>query len=174
MSNFGNGKIIIVVGDFGAGKTTMLKTQFLKPSKKEKLIYALIKKDLGDYPYERDFKEYINIGVTKANTLFVIDEASTAIPNKQPEPSKKDFDNKLITWFLNARKCNNYIFIVYHTLREIPIWLISYSDYFLRFRTNDLLQHQRNRFISFPNVVKSIDTIPTMKNFEYDEIKVRD
>lgn len=164
--------IVIITGDFGAGKTTLLKKKFLRANK-NKLVYALIKKDLGDYPYERDFKEYINKAVLLKDTIFVIDEAATAIPTKQPEPSKKEFDRKLITWFLNARKCNNAIFIVYHTLREVPIWLISYCDYFLRFRTNDLLQHQRNRFISFPSVTKSIDENPTLPNFEYDEIKLR-
>lgn len=170
--------ISIVVGDFGAGKSSMLKTRFLNRSKKEKLVYALMKKDMPDYPYESDFRTYVKKSVRMANSLFVIDEASTCMPTEQPDVHKKGeagiFNRNLLEWFLNARKCNNMVFIVYHAIEEIPKWLVKYCDYFIRFRTNDMLQYQINRFRSFPNIVKSLKEIPTMENFEYDEIKIRD
>lgn len=166
--------INIIVGDFGAGKTTMLKTRFISKSKKEKLIYAVMRNDFGkDVPYESDMKKYIDYAVKKANHLFIVDEASTFIPREQPDAAKKDFDKKLITFFVNARKSNNLVFLVFHALEEVPKWLIKYCDTFLRFRTNDMLQYQITRFGSFPNIVKSLKEIPTMQNFEYDEIKLR-
>lgn len=163
----------ILVGDFGTGKTTYLKKNFVNRTKKDKLIYALISKDFDGLPCERNFKTYVDKAVSKKDTLFIIDEARTAIPKQEPDVSRGDFDRNLITWFLNARKCNNFIFIVFHSLREIPIWLISYSDMFIRFRTNDLLQHQINRFQSFPAIVESIHEQPTMKNFDWQEITIR-
>jgi len=163
----------IVVGDFGTGKTTYLKNNFVLKTKRDTLIYALISQDFGGLHCERNFKKYVDLAVTKSNTLFIIDEAKTAIPKQEPDVSRGDFDYKLVTWFLNARKCNNFIFIVFHSLREIPIWLISYSDMFIRFRTNDLFQHQLNRFQSFPPIVESIKEFPNMPNFTWDEITIR-
>lgn len=172
--------IVIIVGDFGAGKTTFLKEKFLNKTQKQKMVYALIKKDIGGNVYN-NFKSYIGDAVKLSNTTFVVDEAATALPRKEPDPSKGKFPLELLTWFLNARKCNNAVFIVYHTLREIPIWLISYSDYFIRFKTNDLIQFQKMRFQSFPNIVQSLEKNNFPKNirasfgktFFYDELKLR-
>lgn len=165
--------IVVLTGDFGTGKSSLIKTKFLK-SNKSVLVYALIKKDLGEnLNYEMNFEKYISKAVKMSNANFIIDEAKTAIPKEEPDAQKSQFERDIITWFVNARKCNNSIFIVYHTLREVPIWLISYTDFFLRFRTNDLLQHQKNRFISFPKIVESLEKYPTLPNFKYHEIKTR-
>ncbi len=173
--------VTIVVGDFGTGKTTYLKRNFLSRSKKPPLVYALISKDFGNSPTERNFKMYIEKASKLSNTTCIIDEAATALPRLAPDPTKNVFSYQMLAWFLNARKCNNSIFIVYHTLREVPIWLVAYSDYFIRFNTNDLFQHQKNRFQSFPNITKCLETPEKFsktfsmynKKFYYDEIKVR-
>ncbi len=174
--------VTVVIGDFGTGKTTYLKEKFLKHSKKKKLVYALISKDFGGIPTFRNFKMYMNEASKMSDSVFIVDESATALPRKEPDPTKNPFNYQLLCWFLNARKCNNSLFLVFHTMREVPIWLIAYSDYFIRFRTNDLMQHQIMRFSSFPNVVKSLEKPPTQfnksfycygKKFDYDEIRVR-
>lgn len=163
--------VVIEVGDFGTGKTTLLKQKFLI-SKMQKRAYALVKKDLN-IPCENNFKTFLDDVVNLTNTICVVDEASTAIPREQPDATKREFDRKLLTWFVNARKYNNVIVLVFHALEEVPKWLIKYCDYFLRFKTNDLLQYQMQRFRSFPNLYQSLIDIPTMPNFVYDEIKLR-
>lgn len=169
--------VVIIVGDFGAGKSTYLKNNFLNKTKKKKFVYALMKRDMPNLPYYSDFVEMVSDGVKVTDSLFVIDEASTCMPREQPDTRKggrKGEDAKLIlTWFLNARKCNNMIFIVYHALEEVPKWLVKYSDYFVRFRTNDMLQYQINRFRSFPSIVQSLQKYPTLPNFKFDTVKLR-
>lgn len=166
-----DGKVILLTGAKGSGKTTLIKTKFLI-SKKNKLAYTLIGSDLN-IPSESNFNKYLDKAVFLNNTIFIVDEASTAIPWRRPDPTKREFDRKLVTWFLNSRKCNNYIFIVYHSIEEIPHWLIKYLDYILRFRTTDLLQYQIQRFKSFDKIVESLKSYPHIQNFEYDEIKLQ-
>ncbi len=169
----GNGKVVIIVGAKGYGKSSYLKKNFLTVSKKEKLCYALMKQDLGNYKYEGDFRRYVEIGVTKKDTLFVIDEAKTAIPKKEPTPADDEWDKKFVTWFLNSRKCNNMIFIVFHGWREIPLWLLMYIDYVVRFDTKDQLNVQKTRFSSFDDIVESFNVNKTIPKYQYDEIKIR-
>ena len=169
----------ILVGAMGSGKTTYLKNNWLKPTKKEVLCYALIKKDLGNYAYESNFKKYIDKAVLKKDTLFIIDEAKRALPKKEPDPTlfvingKKKFDYDLITWFLNSRKCNNAIFIVFHSFRDIPLWLLMYTNYIIRFGTKDQIHVQKRRFIDSEPIIESFENYPTLNNFSFDEIKIQ-
>ena len=162
--------VITIVGDFGTGKTTLMKSM-LEKTKQEKLVFALVRNDY-QYPIYQDFKKYISMAVTKKDTAFVIDEARAVLPKKDPDPKKKH-EGELLRFFINARKLNNFIFIVYHALNEVPIWLLNYSDKFIRFRTNDQIQYQVNRFRSFPTVTNSLLENPSMNNFEFDEVTVR-
>lgn len=164
---------IILVGASGMGKTTEIKRHIAK-SKKTKLGYALISQDFeGVIPIERDFKTFVDKAVKMKNTMFIIDEASTALPNEQPDATKNTFERNLKIFFLNSRKCNNVVFIVYHTMREVPVWLIAYANYFLRFNTSDQLQHQLTRFQSFPTIVKSIQENPIIPKYEYEELFIQ-
>lgn len=165
--------VYLVIGQSGSGKSTFLKTKFLQKSKREKLCYALMKRDLGDYPYESNFRNYIEIGCRKSNTMFVLDEAKTCIPKKEPSPAEDEWDKKFVTWFLNARKCNNMIFIVFHGWREVPLWLLMYTNRVIRFNTKDQIDVQRRRFFSFDEIVESFDAFPKIPLYEFDEIKIR-
>lgn len=167
--------VLIVCGRFGSGKSTYLKTNFLNRTKKKKRAFALEKQDFVGIKCETDFIKMIMESTGVTDTLYVIDESAVAIPREQPDPAnpKKIFDKKLISWFLNARKYNNFIVLVFHSLSDIPTWLLKYVKWFIRFATNDQLNYQRNRFISFPALIKSIDEEGIIKeNFVYDEIKI--
>ena len=167
--------ISCIVGDFGMGKTTLLKS-FIKKAEihgKDRLAYAVIKKDMGNVEYEGSVLNYVNIATRKKDTLFLIDEASTFLPKKQPEPLKRKFDDDLIKWLINARKCNNMVFFVFHALEEVPHWLIKYLTYFIRFNTQDMLKFQKMRFSDFPKIVQSLTENPSIPKYEYDQVQLR-
>jgi hypothetical protein len=163
--------VIIVVGDFGTGKTTLIKNYLLKAKGRKVKIFALVRNDYKENVYT-DFKKYVYDVVNVKDTFCVIDEAKAVLPKKIPDTPKPHIE-RFLKFLINARKLNNFVFIVFHALHEIPIYLIGYADRFMRGRTNDLLQYQKNRFMSFPPVVKSIDDFPTLENFEFDDIKLR-
>jgi hypothetical protein len=165
--------VIILAGDFGAGKTTYAKKNFIEPAKQRVLAYALLKKDLPGVPTTTDFVGFVTNAVKLNNTTFFIDEASTAFPDEKPDARRSTFNRNMLVWLLNARKFNNILIIVYHDMGEIPLWLVKKSDYFVRFRTNDLLQYQISRFSSFPNIVKNLKDHPTMPDYKYYELQLR-
>lgn len=165
--------IIVIVGEQGAGKGSVLKSRFLVIPK-EKLCYALIRADLGEnLTYIRNRDEYINKACTMKDTMFVIDEAQTFFSKKEPDSANNPMDRKMMEWFVNQRKCNNMILIVYHSLRDVPLWILTHTNYFLRFNTKENLNIQKTRFSSHPNIVTSIENYPVIEKLEYDEIKLR-
>lgn len=173
-----DGKVNCLVGDMGSGKTTFVTKNFCEKTKREILCYLRVR---SDFPIKRakvftNFMDFIATANTKTNCIFFIDEAFTCLPKRlNIRPDKPDkIDNQLADFLVNARKLNNFVFIVYHSLNQVPTdWLISYLDYFVRFRTNDLMQYQFNRFSSFPNIIRSLQEKNITENFVYDVIKIR-
>lgn len=165
--------IAIFVGDYGTGKTTLIKEKFLSKTKKKKRIYAPVPKDFPDLKVETDFELYMNDAVKQTDTFFVIDEAVTCIPMKQPDSNSGDHEKNILLWLVNARKFNNAIFFVYHDFTETPLWIFKKADFLLRFRTNDQYDIQIRRFNTFPKIVKSFKENNITENFVYDEITPR-
>lgn len=164
--------IYIVVGEMGMGKSTHIKKRFLSKTKRKISCYNLIANDFEGLPCVNDFESFIDEGVFDSNTLFVVDEASTAIPLEKPNP-KKEFGRKLLTWLVNSRKCNNPVFFVFHSLKEIPVWLLMYSNYFIRFNTLDQIDVQKRRFKSYQNIVDSLNDFPIIPKYKWDEFAIR-
>jgi hypothetical protein len=164
--------IIIIVGAMGSGKTTLMKEKFIKGCKMNAEAFAPKPKDFAEcknvkvYP---DFTFMLKNSKNKVDTLYVVDEAFTVIPKKEPDVTKQ-YEKDLAEWLVNSRKCNNLIFMVFHSLKQVPTWLLAYSEVFIRFGTMDQLQFQKNRFDSFPPVVESLEKYPRIKKYEYDEI----
>ena len=85
-----------------------------------------------------------------------------------------DMNNKLADFLVNCRKLNNFIFIIFHSLSQIPSeWLIPYLDYLIRYKTNDLLQYQISRFKSFANIVRNLIEVKTVPDFKPIILKLR-
>lgn len=161
--------VFVLAGEFGSGKTTLLKHYLKKiDPKKKRMLFALVKNDLGS-DIIKSSKEFFAEAVNSKDTCMIIDEARIALPKSIPD-NPGEHDLRILTTFINARKLNNIIFIVYHSLGEIPLWLLKYTDILLRFRTKDQLQYQRARFASFANIVESIDNFPSIEKFEHDQI----
>ncbi len=120
-----------------------------------------------------NFKQFLREAVKEKDSLHIIDEAKTAIPRNEPEANSSEFEDNLIKWILNSRKVNNFVVVVFHSLRDVPVWFLMYTNYFIRFGTNDQIQHQLNRFQSYESICKSLKENPTISKFEYDEIKIR-
>lgn len=164
--------VYLVIGEMGMGKSTHVKERFMDKWKREIMAYNLIADDFEGIPCIHDFDEYLDEAVYKSNTLMIVDEASTCIPEKKPNP-RKPFGKKILTWFVNSRKCNNPVFIIYHSYKDVPLWVLMYSNFMIRFNTMDMLDIQKRRFRSYPKVVESFEDFPTIPKFKFCDIVIR-
>ncbi len=156
-----HGKVICLAGELGAGKTTYIKKYASKVKSKQIICYLRISDDWEDENVSTytNFVEFLKFANAQRNTLFIIDEAFTCLPKelrvKMGKPN--DIHNQLADFLVNCRKLNNFIFIIYHAISQIPTeWLLPYLHYFVRFNTTDLMQYQINRFRSFPLIAENL------------------
>lgn len=173
-----NGKVIIIVGEMGSGKTTYIKNFSSRLKDKQTLIYLRLKDDYEGKKVKKftNFMDFINQAKKSKDTLLLIDEAFTCLPKqltiKMNNPSHPH--NKLADMLVNTRKMNNFLFIILHSLKQIPTeWLLDYCDYLVRFNTKDKLQYQINRFETFPNIVESLEKIPKLPKYKSITLKLR-
>ncbi len=171
-----NGKVIAIAGAMGEGKTTFIKTRFASNCKKI-MAYLRITDDFDDIKATvfTNFGEFIKVGNKKKDILLLIDEAFTCLPKNlnikigKPE----DLHNLLADLLVNARKLNRFIVIIFHSLSQIPLWLVPYLDYLIRFNTNDQLQYQAQRFQSFPIIAENLKYKPRLEKFKPEKLKLR-
>lgn len=152
------GKVICIVGGTGEGKTTYIKNKF--NSERQTICYLRIESDFDGKNTIKftNFMELLNFARKKKNKKFYIDEAFTCLPKRlEIKMDKPDHPHNILADFLvNARKLNNFVVIILHSLKQIPDWLPTYIDYLIRFNTNDQFQYQAARFSGFPIIEESI------------------
>ena len=173
-----HGKVIGIVGQTGEGKTTYIKNKADKVRSKKIVCYLRVSDDWDDDNIIKftNFIEFLKFANSQTNTLFIIDEAFTALPKKLSIKMGKpnDLHNQLADFLVNSRKLNNFIFIIYHSISQIPSdWLIPYLDYLVRFQTQDLLQYQIQRFKTFANIAENLRTNTTVQKYKPITLKLR-
>jgi hypothetical protein len=174
-----NGKVNCLVGDTGTGKTTLIKEKYCSKVKDKDIIAYVRLDDDFDIPkaivYNNGIK-FIQAAHRAKNSLIIIDEAWTLLPDKLniKIDNPKHPHNMLADILVNARKMNNFVFIIYHAFSQVPTqWLIPYLHYFIIYRTNDLLQYQQQRFRSFPEISKYLSGQPIKQNYINKQLKLR-
>ena len=173
-----NGKVSAIVGELGTGKTTYIKKFSEKCKRKKVVCYLRLNSDWEDKNIIKftNFEEFLIYANKQKDTLFIIDEAFTCLPKKLNIKMNKpnDLNNKLADLLVNCRKLNNFIFIIFHSLSQIPTeWLIPYLDYLVRYKTNDLLQYQISRFKSFPNIANNLIEVQIIEKYKPVILKLR-
>lgn len=157
-----NGKVIVIVGATGEGKTTYIKNKF--KSDRQTICYLRIESDFEGNNVIRftNFMYLLKHMRRKKNKKCFIDEAFTCLPKRlEIKMNNPDHPHNILADFLvNARKMNNFIVIILHSLKQIPEWLPTYMDYLIRFNTNDQFKYQAQRFSAFTIIEESIKQQP--------------
>lgn len=166
--------VTIVVGEMGWGKTTYLKEWLDRAKQRNKgsLIYCCVSEDFRNENPITSRAKYLDQAVKMKNTLFIVDEAVTFMPSEKPDIEKKE-GWQLYTWLVNSRKLNNMIFVVFHSLRDVPLWLLMYTKVFARFQTMDQVNVQARRFKSYTPLYNNLQKFPSLPKFECEEILLR-
>lgn len=168
--------IIILVGAMESGKSTYGKKYISRtPSDRSRLVYARVKRDFEDHPkllYFNVFNDFLSCALGESNASMFVDEAVTCLPKELPSGMSKR-GNRLTTWLVNSAKCNNFCFIAFHQLDQIPKWLIGYSEILVRWNTMENLAPMIRKFSFSLPVVKSLTENPVLKPYKPEIIKLR-
>ncbi len=124
-------KVILVVGGKGTGKTTYVKACLSQVHEKARMVYDVNNEYKDLYPYDilpiNTFKEKVS---NVSNAMVVFDEATISFPNR-------GYDKNIVDLLVRTRHTNNITFLVYHTIRSIPIYIYNLSNHIVLFKTGE-------------------------------------
>ena len=125
-------KAHIICGATDTGKSYFIKQIFKKvPNKGALLIYDIEREYEEFYPYQLDdFQEFLETAVKCENAVIVLEETTAFLSNRG--------DNMTVIKLLVQKKhSNNYVIMVFHSVRMIPRFVYELSNFITIFKTND-------------------------------------
>lgn len=129
------GKGIIVVGGTGMGKTTFNKNCLRQVSKDVINIYD-VNNEYPEFLPENyvlpKFHEFCAHATTLRQCIIVYEEATIFLSNKGS-------NEMLIEQLVRKRHTENTYFLVFHSLRAVPKYLLSLCNIIVLHKTNDPL-----------------------------------
>lgn len=142
MDTSGNGKVIIIVGGRGTGKTTYLRHKLEMVHPKARMVYDVAGHYTDLYPHPMlEFEVFKEKTTQIERAVVVYEEASIYFSNRGDDRMLKDL-------LVKSRYRNNIIFLVYHSLRMVPRYIFDLSNNIVLFKTNDNLKRIETKFES--------------------------
>lgn len=122
----GKGRVIVIVGRQDTGKTTLTK-KLIAQSGKPSFVFD-IHNEYGRR--QQTLNEFLDEACTKKNSTIVIEDATIFLSNRGDDWQVKSL-------LAGRSHYNNDIFILYHSLRSVPLYILDMTDYYILFKTND-------------------------------------
>jgi hypothetical protein len=125
-------KAHIIVGATGTGKSTFLKSILNKVKNKNSLFIYDINNEYKDYfPYDFiDFEDFVIAASNVENSIQIYEEATIFLNNRS-------CNRYIIDILTRKRHTNNFVFLVFHSMRSVPRYIYELSNYITIFKTND-------------------------------------
>lgn len=133
-------KAILVVGATGTGKTTYNKKCLGKVSPKSIHLYD-VNNEYKDY-YKKPFipfTDFMNQAKNIENGVIVFEEATIFLNNRL-------CNQDLIDILVRKRHTNNTVFMVFHSLRNVPRYVYDLSNIVVLHKTNDSEKSVHSKF----------------------------
>lgn len=128
-------KAHIIVGMTGTGKSEYIK-KMLRKIPEKKALYI--------FDYQNEYQEFINYGLIPfedfaynatmiRNGVIVYEEATIFLTSHGSQTDR--YVNEVL---VSKRHTNNYVFLIFHSVAEIPPYIYRKCNYITLFKTNDL------------------------------------
>lgn len=134
------GKVIIIVGARGTGKSTVLKELLSKVPNKESIFLFDVNHEHLEYGNRAfdNFDSFIKKAVALERSVIVIEEATIFLSHyKQRE---------VLELLVRARHTKNNIIFVFHSLRALPRYIYDLGNFLILKKTNDQETFVSGRF----------------------------
>lgn len=123
-------KCIIVVGGTGSGKTTFAKNEILKKHKGSKLIYD-VNKEYTEFNTEyMQMDVFLQKALAAKNKLILFEEATIFFDTKGGSREMREL-------LVRKRHTNNMFVFNFHSLGQVPLYILNFVDYLILFKTTD-------------------------------------
>ncbi|MCO5232844.1 MAG: ATP-binding protein [Chitinophagales bacterium] len=173
-------KVICIVGGKGSGKTT-LALQLLNQAPKKTLIV-----DTLDHPSYRQYPvvtidklKYWKNGIYRiyqGDTNEILTEVNTSVWNANiiledafkylPFSMSKD----QVKLFSDSKQHNQDIIVMFHAIKQIPVYLCSIMDQLVVMKTKERLPNTTNKFYNWEEIKEVHAKVSKHKNPHYFEV----
>jgi DNA helicase HerA-like ATPase len=155
------GIAFIVAGGTGTGKTTVVKNALQKIHPEARLVFDNNKEYTGIYdkPFDPDFKRFALAASKVRNAAIVFEEATIFL-------KRQGVGEHTIKVLVEKRHRNNIIFLVFHSLRLVPLDIMDLCNYMVILKTNDSVESVERRFNNeiISNAFNEIKNSPMLFN----------
>lgn len=150
-----DGKVILVVGQRGTGKTTYVKRLATMVHPDSLLLHDVggQYKDIYKKPLI-PFDEFTELCTKIEQGVFIFEEATIFVSHAR---------NETITDFLvTSRYRENTIVLVFHSLRSVPWYILNLTNFIVLFKTKDPISLIEEKFQNpdFTEVFKRVNSDP--------------
>lgn len=152
-----SGKAFIVVGGTGRGKSTFVKKCLDKVNKDAILLYDVNNEYSVYYPHPfLPIEQFTEKSTTVRSAVIVYEEATIFFSNRSSNDSLREI-------LVRKRHTNNTIFLVFHSLRNVPRYVYDLCNYVVLHKTNDSKSLVESKFDDerltkvFDRVLKNTD-----------------
>lgn len=121
----------IIVGATGTGKSTFVKNLLSVVNPDCIAVYDVNNEYQNFFPYPLTDFESFTRKVTRLKKAVVVFEESTIFLNN------RGTNQNLIDLLVKKRHNQNYIILVFHSLRSVPRYVFELCNYITVFKTND-------------------------------------
>lgn len=138
------GKVILIAGGRGTGKTTLLK-QILKPVNKNALLLydpAQQHKELYNGKFI-PFSEFTEKITKVSNAVIGVEESTIYLSNR-------GYDSNIVDLLVQSNQRGNAVILIYHSLASLPVYIYNLADAIYLKKTNDIERKIDSRFDSEP------------------------
>lgn len=132
------GKAYIIIGCTGSGKSTLVKT-LTRPVERARLFINDINAEyFPDRPYVST-KQFLQLAVKLRESVIVFEEATIFFSNRGSNEQMREL-------LVRKRHAQNVIFLIFHSVRTVPLYIYDLCNAAFVFRTNDAATFVESRF----------------------------
>lgn len=159
---------IAVIGGMGSGKSTYIKNR-LQTLPGKRFIYDPNEEYQEPNQYRgrmiiKDFTRIVN--ERSRNAVNIFEEATAFFRHGAT-------DANLIDLMTRKRHYRVINFFVFHNINAIPVYVFSYLDYIVLFKTNDRGDLIEKKYSENPQIIKAAEIVKTLPKYKYVTLKLR-
>lgn len=149
-------KAVLLVAQTGQGKTTYAK-KILNQCRGKVLIND-VNGEYG-YPY-KPVEAFMEDAIKATNTLIIFEEATIFFSQKGNSEQMREI-------LVRKRHTNNFIVLIFHSLRSIPIYILELCNYMVLYKTNDTPVAVKRKYDGFDSIINGYERLKNAPDYSH-------